>query len=379
LEHYLKSNNRFVPAGRQRGFSLIELAIVVLVGGLLISTMSAMLLVYIHSTDIKVTKQRIEELDGALQQYLSLNGNYPCAASRTAAVNSASFGTQLTNCAAGGSGAAEAPGNAGRIVVIGAVPTRTINLPDDYAFDAWGRRFTYAVTALQTAPATYSRDIGAIAITSDTSGTSVITPPGTAHYIILSHGLDGLGAYSFSGVLGTACNTAALDGENCNDDASFRRTLLTSTATGASHFDDLVKFRANSVFGDPIPPGAVMSFNLASCPPGWTSYAAATGHFILGAGSIASQTVSFSAGDPLAPHISFTMPSATYPSGSTGGYSVWATSLSDNNQNMTALVSVPPANPAGVHFVTTAAGSTTTPSLESNMPPYIALIHCQKN
>jgi prepilin-type N-terminal cleavage/methylation domain-containing protein len=363
----------------QRGFSLIELAIVVMIGGLLITTMSSMLLVYIKSTDIKVTKQRIDAIDGALQEYLSLNGNYPCAASRTAAVNSAAFATQITNCAAGGPGVATATGTGGRIVVIGAVPTRSLNLPDDYVFDAWGRRFTYAVTALQTAPATYTRDNGAIAITADAAGTSVITPAGAAHYIIVSHGADGVGTYSFNGILGTPCNAAALDSENCDDNAIFRRTLVTSTTSSASHFDDLVKFRATSTFGDPIPPGAILSFNLAACPPGWTQYNAASGRFILGAGSVASQTVSFDSDDPAYPHASFTMPSATYTSGGTGGYSVWATSLSDNNQNMTAQVTVPNANANGVRFVTTAAASTTSPSFESNMPPYIALIFCQKN
>ncbi|WP_234838866.1 type II secretion system protein [Sinorhizobium meliloti] len=368
------------PQPRQHGFSLIELAIVILVGGLLLSTMSSALLIYMRSNEIKVTIQRMVEIDDALQQYLSLNGNYPCPASRTADVNSATFGTQLaTNCAAGGAGVATAPGTAGRVVAIGAVPTRTINLPDDYGSDAWGRRLTYAVTALQTVRGTYSRDIGAISITADTAATSVITPAGSAHYVILSHGPDGIGAYSFNGILGSACNTAALDGENCDDNAGFRRTLLTATASGAAHFDDLVRFRASSVFGDPIPPGAVMSFNIASCPPGWTQYSAATGRLILGAGTIASQAASFAAGDPFAPHTSFIMPAATYASGSTGGYSIWATSLSDNDQNMTALVSVPPANAAGVHLVTTAAVSTTAQSLESNMPPYVALIYCQKN
>ena len=41
-----------------------------------------------------------------------------------------------------------------------------------------------------------------------------------------------------------------------------------------------------------IPTGAVMSFNLASCPSGWTEYSAAAGRTVIGRGNGAGSNAS---------------------------------------------------------------------------------------
>jgi type II secretory pathway pseudopilin PulG len=357
----------------EHGFSLVELAMVIIIGGLLIGTMSSMLLVYMRNTQIKTTQQRIDEVDNAIQEYLNLNGNLPCAAPRNAAVDTPEFGAQLTpvDCALGGDGVATAGAGASEVLV-GAVPVRSINLPDDYAFDAWGNRLTYAVTADLATPGKYDRDKGAISII-DSAGNSIVTPDGSAHYVVLSHGPDGVGATTFAGVPnGSACpDDATLDGENCNDDATFRRTMLTASAPGAAHFDDLLKYRATSAFGNDIPAGSVMAFDLAACPPGWTQLADSGGRFIMGAGTFPAQTFS-------APgHSSWSEPETSYLPGSTGGYPTWTNNLNDLGLGTIPEGTIPAPDPTnGLKF--TYAPSSIVPLAESNLPPYIALILCKK-
>jgi prepilin-type N-terminal cleavage/methylation domain-containing protein len=281
---------------RARGFTLIEVAIVMVIGSILLTTATALLLTYTKKTQISTTQKRLAAIDEALQLYLHLNGRYPCVADPAAALDSATFGREYTTCS---SAPAAAGGRDGRDVRIGAVPVRTLNLPDDFAADAWGGRFTMAMTAALASPAgTYSRDEGGIYIVTSADpydltdiNDSVITPPGSAHYAIVSHGPNGSGAWPVGGGGAPACPAGNLEEENCNGDAIFRQTLITGTADNAAQFDDMVAARASSAFGFEVPSGAVMAFNLSACPEGWISFSDASGRTIVGAG------VSYSVGE----------------------------------------------------------------------------------
>jgi hypothetical protein len=177
-------------------------------------------------------------------------------------------------------------------VRIGAVPVRSLNLPDEYIADAWGQRFTFAMTERLASDGTYDRDEGDVDLI-DTAGNPIVNPArdpdkGLAHYVIVSHGKDGSGGtYIGGGSSPAPCTPGNPDGENCDNDAVFRRTMLHSS--GASSMDDLIGYRANSAFGYEIPPGSVMAFNLHACPSGWVSYANASGRTIMGTGTLGAE------------------------------------------------------------------------------------------
>lgn len=342
---------------KQRGFTLIEVAAVLIIGGILLGTTTAMLLTYTKKTQISTTQKRLAAIDEALQLHLSLNGRYPCVADPAAALDSADFGREFVDCSTA-PGANPQNGRGGRDVRIGAVPTRTLNLPDEYAADSWGGRFTFAITTALAQPNTYNRDQGGIHVVTSVNppdlndiNHSAISVPGTAHYVIVSHGPNSSGARPVGGGAAAPCAAGTLETENCNGDAVFRRTLLTSTGNNATLFDDFVIARANSAFGNQIPGGAVMAFNLSACPEGWIQFNEATGRSIVGAGG-------------------------SYNVGDQGGQENWTLTtaqmgyiIAPNYLNASAL-----NNGSGTPYLR--PGAAIAP--HENRGPYHVLLYCQK-
>ena len=124
---------------------------------------------------------------------------------------------------------------------VGAVPTRTLNLPDEMIADAWGHKFTYAVTENLATNLQYRADGGERLRLSDGANNSLVSPDQTAHYVVISHGATGDGGFPIINATlpSVPCqNAATLDGENCDNDATFRSTLVSSDADLALFFDD---------------------------------------------------------------------------------------------------------------------------------------------
>jgi prepilin-type N-terminal cleavage/methylation domain-containing protein len=351
------------------GFSLIELTVVMVIGGILLSALSSALLIYVKNAELKKTRTRLAAIDEGIQQYLSLNGRLPCAAPLNAPVDSAEYGREVTALCGDGDkdGTFRATGTDSRMVRIGAVPVRTINLPDDYAIDSWGNRFTYAVTELLASPDLFDRELGAISVV-DSNDHSVITPAGSAHYVVVSHGPDRLGGYTVAGVEGASCPSGTLDAHNCEYAARFRRTQITSRASGASHFDDLISVRATTSYGASIPAGAIMAFDLAACPPGWVSYSDATGRTIIGTGEYRESY------DPDSrPAWDVT---EIYALGDKGGFARWRQSEDEMGLEIFVDGTEPYPSAGGTYPFAYRTGSNVVP--HENRPPYLALLYCQK-
>jgi prepilin-type N-terminal cleavage/methylation domain-containing protein len=366
------------------GFTLIEVAIVIIILGIISAALTSSLLSYIKRSEIRSTESKLLEIDSALQTFLELNGRYPCPASLTVQQDTANFGVEISagNCSTAGAvvGTTSVGSNNGAAtnVRIGAVPVRTLNLPDDYIMDAWGNRFTLAMTEGLATAGTYSRDLGGVSII-DSNGNSVVQPADTAHYMIVSHGDTGLGATALGGGAAPACNPATLDGENCDNDSTFRDTLLTGTGAAANFFDDHVR-RNVSTFVN-IPPGAVVAFN-GGCPPGWIPFLDAGGNPISGRVIIAAGNY---AGNYDNGKHTWNYNNA-YDLYTTGGYSTWH---SDSEEIQTHPQVAP--NPVDTASLSAAfpgteqlvrANTSVIPAndvtLSENVPPWIALNYCEK-
>jgi prepilin-type N-terminal cleavage/methylation domain-containing protein len=120
-------------ASRQRGFSLLELAIVMFIMGLLLAGVVMPLSARVDQQRIDATTQQLGEIRGALTGYALANDALPCPA--TAASN--------------GLASATATGCTSRH---GFVPAVTLGLSgprnaDQLLLDAWGNPIRYSVTA----------------------------------------------------------------------------------------------------------------------------------------------------------------------------------------------------------------------------------------
>jgi len=264
---------------------------------------------YLQASRVSLTQSRMQDIDNAITQYMSVNNVLPCPAVLSDTQDSATFGRALTdglvpavhqadstdcykistetpgtfNIAGNLPSQSVTPANSTNIV-IGAVPTRSLNLPDQEIADGWGNRFIYAVTDYLTVSGTNNPMQGTIALEDSNDNPlvgSTFTPPLWAQYVLLSYGADRAGAYTIAGIQGgVVCPATGLESVNCTlPTAMFRKTLLTSNQKGPNHFDDYVIYHSNlgvtTALPSSIPSGMFAPFLGTSCPSGWQN--AATG------------------------------------------------------------------------------------------------------
>jgi hypothetical protein len=234
-------------------------------------------------------------------------GRYSCPADPAAAPESAAYGVEQradggdpnvpdANCnVTGGMTAVNVPG--GRVIV-GAVPTRTLEISSRHMLDPYGNRLTYAVTEnlARQKGAVHMNLPGAITISPTIAG-----PPITgAHFTLVFHGRTGAGSFTADGIQNPeACKADNRgDSENCDGDAVFSE-LPMALADTPDFSDDTLAFTltnsgANQFLG-PVTPlhnnvhtpqqcydaggyvrGVGGGDNLCAfgggCPAGWTAY-----------------------------------------------------------------------------------------------------------
>ena len=192
------------------------------------------------------TTSDLSEVNAAIIAYQrSKNHRLPCPSSLNLPSSNLDYG-RATDCAASPPAGTFDVGT-GSTVRIGALPTRTLGLPDSAGEDKWGNKLTYAVVKTHTDAFQFSNSVAGagINVTTTTSGSTISNQA----YIVVSHGKDGKGATPAKATsVGIACiSTSGQDQENCdNDDQSFR-ALGMNTDPGANYFDDIV------IFGTPDP------------------------------------------------------------------------------------------------------------------------------
>jgi len=236
----------------RRGFTLIEIAIVLVVIGLLLSGGLLAVSPVIQSAQTSETRQKIATVESAILGYVIANGCLPCPAQVNLATNNAAAG--LTN-----NGAATYTGcSAGACVGggVGTVPWVSLGISEGDATDAWGQRLRFGVDPTRTAASSVQRNADGTfpAFTStiaieDTDNTTIAGYTAVA-YVILSHGPDGsFGEATQTGTTqadryGQAAGNAGEDQhENGNGNLTFAIGLFDST-TSVEHFDDIVSFKS---------------------------------------------------------------------------------------------------------------------------------------
>lgn len=229
-----------------RGFTLIEMAIVLVVVGLIISGSIFAVAPIMDGAKATQTRQKLESIEKALVLYVIQNGCLPCPTDGGSAGNSqglavGSSGTYTSGCAGGACDIDD--GDA-------VVPWGNLGLSREDATDGWGNYITYVVDAdlaetstsmTRTAPSSYPA--GNLELTSATGSAITID----AAFVLISHGADGWGGRTPDGTTKTNPNTSnAPQVDNalgvCDDDNPCRQDTAID-ADGDNQFDDIVLWR----------------------------------------------------------------------------------------------------------------------------------------
>lgn len=225
------------------GFSLIEIAIVLVVIGILLSGGLLAVSPIVQQGKVTETKARIARVETAIQAYVIANGCLPCPAAGNS--NSA------TNANAGlaeAGGPNPDPCDGGCDLTQGVVPWRNLGLSEADIIDAYGNRLSYAATSARCATSSGMLRVGSsypdgdIRVNNAAGAVTLV-----AAYVILSHGPDG--ADAFAGETGTTradSRGSATQDENVDVEAAGAvvfNQLPNNTIDGADYFDDIVEFR----------------------------------------------------------------------------------------------------------------------------------------
>ncbi|WP_142849653.1 type II secretion system protein [Telmatospirillum sp. J64-1] len=244
---------------RQSGFTLIELSIVLVILGIIIT----MGVEFAHSARdhrrFKTTETKLSTIEEALVLYAARHRRLPCPADATSGTGSAHSmlsGNDVTGCA-----------NDQRR---GIVPWIDLGLPKDAAIDGWGNFITYRVHADAAMDGTGSctnisldtrgvdlqncqpgsselearLEIGLL-ILDGVGGNPVMDPDELtgAAYVLISHGSNGFGAYSATGSYRAfAANPNAAEQRNANNNPLGGNGNSDAYIDGRlGTFDDLVR------------------------------------------------------------------------------------------------------------------------------------------
>ena len=221
----------------RRGFTLIEMAIVLAILGIILGSLIAPISAQIDQANNNETRQRIALISDALIGFVILNGRLPCPASAT------SNGTE--SFASGGNTSNGLCANFNN----GFVPASTLGLSDldsqGQLTDAWNNRIHYAVTAGDNNAFTKTNGLSlnsnadlmiCATASSSTSTCSVANSIMAANIpvVIYSTGKNG-------NLAGTGLDEAENPNPNSTDnDRIFVSHTVTANTAGNGEFDDLV-------------------------------------------------------------------------------------------------------------------------------------------
>ena len=252
---------------RKLGFSLVELAIVLIIIGTVTASGLVMGQTMIESARRASTNNKLDAIETALMAYRLAYSRLPCPTDATLTESSGNFGMEATT--QGACTGTPAPNysytivgglninaSASTTVVEGAVPVRALNLPDEYQVDAWGRKISYAVWT----PMTAGNAFLTYGVTPSCGGIRVKNAGGgyrtqAASYALISYGPDGHGGYPKGGG-STRYNARSTNPDeqtnahydNTGADTGYAALYVQKEATQSptdplNVFDDIVRFK----------------------------------------------------------------------------------------------------------------------------------------
>ncbi len=240
------------------GFTLFEMTVVLTLIGLVIAGGLVTLTASVQRSQWDTTISRMQTIDKALLNFVTNQRRLPCPASFTIVANTTTDGVEAYSGSAG-SGACASGYAASNGVSEGTIPVRTLELPDNYEYDGWGRRMRYSVdphyTATNSFPTTQCGLCNTSPITiQDSSAGNTISSD--AVYALVSHGANGHGAWTPNATLfiGSSTNTDELWNCRCSTNGTLepsgsytpnyiQKSPTPNSTTVSNSFDDIVTYK----------------------------------------------------------------------------------------------------------------------------------------
>ncbi len=243
----------------KNGFSLVEMSVVLVVIGLITGMGVSAAIDSLESTRRVATETKLDVIESALFNFRKNYGRLPCPADSALATDNANYGVEAANlgtCTGGTPAATHVTptlaipdSTESSAVPSGALPVRTLGLPDEFMYDSWGGKFMYEVTPAMTMDNAFSNmqlsDNCAITIKDQAdSGTFTMKPV----YALVSHGKNGIGAYSKGGTrqtTGTAGTAEQVNIRTTTDTPTVRfKNGVNGARNTAGYYDDMVRYKA---------------------------------------------------------------------------------------------------------------------------------------
>jgi type II secretory pathway pseudopilin PulG len=227
-----------VSPRRERGFSILEIAVVIAILGFLAFLVAPILSSTVNFSRLRETRTRLDPLKTAIVAFVAANNRLPCPAVESLASADANYGREAATpgtC----TGATALAGGAVR----GVVPWVALGLPADVATDAYGRLFTYIVTTSQTnlTANTVPGMTGVITVHSATpvAVANQVNTGNLAVAAVISHGSNGAGGFNPGSGARTPLPVGADELEN-TDTANVAIVDKGFSDVAANPFDDIV-------------------------------------------------------------------------------------------------------------------------------------------
>jgi len=232
----------FITPRKSSGFTLVEMAMVLMIVGLLLGGLVPTISSQMENQRMGETRRQMNDIKEALTGFAVINGRLPCPSDGTAAT-----GSELVT----GSGVAAVCTLTSANAARGVLPWATLGVSET---DAWGRRLTYRITAdfadgADGTGGTCSVAVGVsfqlcssanLNVKATSGGSDVAT---AVPAVVVSHGKNGLGAYPAGGGAQIAAVTAD-ESENADDNNTF------VSKENSSDFDDLVVWLSPNILAN---------------------------------------------------------------------------------------------------------------------------------
>lgn len=126
---------------RQRGFTLIEMALVLAVIGLMVGGGIMAIGPILLQAKINQTNAAMDQIEAALVAFAIRNNRLPCPADGSLANTNDDYGLEVTQASDQCSMAAYGYGGSGNVNAV--IPWRTLGLDETYSTDGWNSRIAY--------------------------------------------------------------------------------------------------------------------------------------------------------------------------------------------------------------------------------------------